>query len=181
MESIRNIIFADVIISFIEIIIPDTRRKKYFNFVSGLILAIILIKPFANIQQIEKAISDFDFNNQNISWDISENKDTFGVENMQEVIFKNKISGDINKLISGFIRSELKIEDVSVVTMFNDNYFKKNSAENSKEMDINDVVQEIRIFCIGKPSDYDVLKKYVKENIGIEGKKVKIISKGGLE
>lgn len=178
LDSIRNIIFADVLISLVEMIMPDSGRKKYFNFVSGLVLAVILIEPFTNIKNIETSFRNYSFAQTRSIEGEKLNREAINIENMQYAIFRNTVGQNIEASILAYVKEEFDVVGTRVKISFIEKDIKSFFDDTSKNLKIGVIVREVQIFCTMTKVKPEALKKYINSNFGIDVSRIKISPKG---
>ena len=112
---IRDIAFVFVIVSIIEIIIPNNNMKRYIDMVIGLLIIIVIITPF--IKLLNK---DFDIDKEIFKKEIEESKfvykDNMNLVSMQEEqikeVYLSKIEEEIKELIQE--TTNYKVDEISI-------------------------------------------------------------------
>lgn len=99
---VKNLSLALIIVSILEMILPNNKTKKYVKMVMGLYILFSIISPF-----IENS-DEFDLNNMNLNIyseetaetsSISENTDQSSIDNRLNEIYKEELQKDITKKI----------------------------------------------------------------------------------
>ena len=112
---IRDIAFVFVIVSIIEIIIPNNNMKRYIDMVIGLLIIIVIITPF--IKLLNK---DFDIDKEIFKKEIEESKfvykDNMNLVSTQEEqikeVYLSKIEEEIKELIQE--TTNYKVDEISI-------------------------------------------------------------------
>jgi stage III sporulation protein AF len=112
---IRDIAFVFVIVSIIEIIIPNNNMKRYIDMVIGLLIIIVIITPF--IKLLNK---DFDIDKEIFKKEIEESKfvykDNMNLVSMQEEqikeVYLSKMEEEIKELIQE--TTNYKVDEISI-------------------------------------------------------------------
>lgn len=97
---VKNLSLALIIVSILEMILPNNKTKKYVKMVMGLYIVFSIISPF-----IENS-GEFDLNNVNFYLEeteetssISENTDQTSMDNRLNELYKKELQKDIIKKI----------------------------------------------------------------------------------
>lgn len=99
---VKNLSLALIIVSILEMILPNNKTKKYVKMIMGLYILFSIISPF-----IENS-DGFDLNNVNLNFyseetkettSISENTDQTSMDNRLNEIYKEELQKDITKKI----------------------------------------------------------------------------------
>ena len=99
---VKNLSLALIIVSILEMILPNNKTKKYVKMIMGLYILFSIISPF-----IENS-DEFDLNNVNLNFyseetketsSISENTDQTSMDNRLNEIYKEELQKDITKKI----------------------------------------------------------------------------------
>lgn len=99
---VKNLSLALIIVSILEMILPNNKTKKYVKMIMGLYILFSIISPF-----IENS-DEFDLNNVNLNFyleetketsSISKNTDQTSMDNRLNEIYKEELQKDITKKI----------------------------------------------------------------------------------
>lgn len=88
----RQIVIFIIFMTFIEILIPDKKYKKYIDFVLGLMLISVMVSPISNIFNINA--SEF-----NLEIPYYDNEFTYQDKNYTKQLYENELSSQISKKI----------------------------------------------------------------------------------
>lgn len=97
-----DIIIMIVFISFLEIILPNSNMKKYIQMIIGLLITIVLIKPFINFITKDINIEKEVFANigKSYSYFQEDNNDYVAIQTEQIIsIYKSQLYEEINEMI----------------------------------------------------------------------------------
>ena len=101
---IKNILLCVIFLTYIEMILPDDKYKKYINLVSGLILILVIISPIKNFYD-----KHFIFNSNNFEVGKHDKK------NFVSDIYKQSVNKQINMLAKKMgikiLNAEIKIAE----------------------------------------------------------------------
>ena len=137
LKNTQSIIIAIVLITFIEMLIPDGTNKKYVKIVSGIYLTVTILNPFLklfskdfkidfyeNLESIESSAYITDSNLKN--YYITSLKETIKLElyelgyNVRNIeIFLNNDYTEINKII---ISGASDIDEFDIKKYISENY-----------------------------------------------------------
>lgn len=84
---IKNILLCVIFLTYIEMVLPNDKYKKYINLVSGLILILVIISPIKNLYD-----KHFTFDSNNFAIDKYDKK------NFVSDIYKQSVNKQINVL-----------------------------------------------------------------------------------
>lgn len=157
----ETIILTIVICTILELLLPDSKNKKYIKVIMGIYLIFNIISPIIN----NKEILATDFNNvlnnaQSISTESIDNKSS--MDEQLEKVYKQKLDEEVEKKINelGYIVNGLQIEakllgdnagiysiKANVNKMENSKENNENTTNNSNENKVKEVekVEEVKI------------------------------------
>ena len=167
---LKDILVLFIIISFLEILLPKGKIKKFVNFILGLLIIFVIISPFGSLNQLR-----FDIDTQ--VEDFINSRDNQTILNEQENrirrTFTSNLSEEVKKLVES--NSTFRVVDINISTKEEQNtilldevFITVGSSENEKgEI----VIDKIQILDKNQPLEdngYDDLKKLVANYLGIE-------------
>jgi stage III sporulation protein AF len=91
-ELLKRLVFGSIIIAIVEILVPDGGLKKYYNYISSLIILTILFTPFLNLDTagvLSKKNFDNTFKDHhqtNFELEFNENKKVFLERSLETMI-----------------------------------------------------------------------------------------------
>lgn len=108
---LKNILVVFIIVSFLEIILPKGKMKKFVNFIIGLLIIFVIIGPFTDLGSLQL--------NMDLYTDgLTNSEDNQKIINNQEArikeIFTNSISEEIKKFIEN--NSDYEVINVKIDT-----------------------------------------------------------------
>lgn len=104
-EWVISIVSVIIIVVFLDILLPKGNMKKYANFVLGLIVMIIILKPIINVLNssgdfnLELINSSYHFDKSQLAAEVKRIEES-NVEGIVEV-YKRKLAEDITNYIKG--------------------------------------------------------------------------------
>lgn len=112
---IKDIAIVFVIISIIEIMLPNTNMKKYINMIIGFLIIIVIISPFVKLLNknldLEKG-KNIDFKNKINTYD-DENLEFMSTQEQQiEEVYIKKIEKEIKDLVQE--NTEYQVEEIKI-------------------------------------------------------------------
>lgn len=129
---IIDITIIFVLVSIIEMVIPNNSIKKYINIVTGLLIIIVIITPFINLIYRDYDIDKEVFKNlmgQNKTY-IEDNSDLIGLQEKQiKEIYIAKMKEDISTVVS-------EMSDYEVDNIYISIYEDEENYGDVKEMEI---------------------------------------------
>lgn len=165
-----------VIVSLVEIVVPNSNMKRYINVVIGMLIIIVIIAPFVSLIKHDYDIDKEIYRNIINQFESNESKDSklLSAQEMQiKEIYINKLKNDIKKLINE--ESDYEVVDVNVyISEKNEDYGDIEgielvlSNEIEKEKNSEDVVNVIKIEEIkvdSKKQDTEKLKEFKDDEI----------------
>ena len=118
---VKNLSFALIIVSVLEMILPNNKTKKYVKMIMGLYILFSIISPF--IENNDK----FDLNNVSLNFykeeieetsSMSENVDQSSMDDRLNQIYKEELEKDITKKIE---EQGYEIESCKVIAHISEN------------------------------------------------------------
>ena len=118
---VKNLSFALIIVSVLEMILPNNKTKKYVKMIMGLYILFSIISPF--IENNDK----FDLNNVSLNFyteeieetsSMSENVDQSSMDDRLNQIYKEELEKDIKKKIE---EQGYEIESCKVIAHISEN------------------------------------------------------------
>lgn len=113
---IINIVTIILILSFLEILLPDSKMKKYINLILGFIVMLVILGPIINVLNNNGELQQDVFS---ISGQLSKNEYAFinsNIENRQEEqlasLYKERIKQDIVYRVES--RYDVKVTEVYI-------------------------------------------------------------------
>lgn len=165
-----------VIVSLVEIVVPNSNMKRYINVVIGMLIIIVIIAPFVSLIKHDYDIDKEIYRNIINQFESNESKDSklLSAQEMQiKEIYINKLKNDIKKLINE--ESDYEVVDVNVyISEKNEDYGDIEGIELvlnneiEKEKNSEDVVNVIKIEEIkvdSKKQDTEKLKEFKDDEI----------------
>lgn len=106
-DWLKDILVVFIVISFLEIILPKGKMKRFVNFIIGLLLIYVIISPFTNLGSIQFNI-DLETN------EYMDNSNTQGIIEEQEERIKEVFINSIKEEIMNLVDSNTNYEVVNV-------------------------------------------------------------------
>lgn len=194
---IKDIAMVFILISIIEIVLPNSNLKRYIDMVTGLIIILVIISPFAKL-----ILKDFDIDREVFNYSLEqtrfENRDNLNLSILQEEqikeVYTNKLKEDIKNLAHE--GSSYKVENITL-SLYEDevNYGKiknielilsENSEENGEKERIKDRITVTRIeeISVGNKKqfvseikeleDEKIIKNLISQNYNIPKSSIRI-------
>lgn len=116
----KNIVLAVILISILEMLLPNNKTKKYIKMVLGIYLLFNIISPIINNKETF-SLSNFDINNYTSSIEKQTNAETVNQESMDkriEEIYLEELEKDITTKLEN---KGYKINNCSVKGKFSSN------------------------------------------------------------
>lgn len=116
----KNIVLAVILISILEMLLPNNKTKKYIKMVLGIYLLFNIISPIINNKETF-SLSNFDINNYTSSIEKQTNAETVNQESMNkriEEIYLEELEKDITTKLEN---KGYKISNCSVKGKFSSN------------------------------------------------------------
>ena len=116
----KNIVLAVILISILEMLLPNNKTKKYIKMVLGIYLLFNIISPIINNKETF-SLSNFDINNYTSSIEKQTNAETVNQESMDkriEEIYLEELEKDITTKLEN---KGYKISNCSVKGKFSSN------------------------------------------------------------
>lgn len=108
---LKDILVVFIVISFLEIILPKGKMKKFVNFIIGLLIIFVIISPFTDLDVIQ-------LNMDLYTDDLTNSQDNQRIIKNQEArikeVFTNSISEEVKKLIES--NSDYEVVNVKIDT-----------------------------------------------------------------
>lgn len=126
-EWVRNIFITVLIVSFIEIVLPSGKMRKYLKFILSIIVLAVILQPLLDINDIDiNAFANMNIYDESELNDIESNS----IESVQQLqiinLYKEKIKNEINIIIKNTL-PEAEIQEI-IIHIFDD-VNKKNFGE----------------------------------------------------
>ena len=161
---VKNLGIVIVIVSILEMLLPNNKTKKYIKIVFGLFIILNIISPLIKERQVF-SIENFDFDDFSNSIESSNNineNETVNQETMDEKIgelYKKELEKDITKKLEdkGYIvkniktsvtignKEETKIEKIEIDLEKEENKENKEDTNTNMENKIVEEIQKIKI------------------------------------
>lgn len=188
-EFVVTLVSTLVLITAVEIILPDNSMKKYSKFILGAMLIGVILNPiikfFSNGEEnIENTIKQYSSVNFQQTQKEQNNKE------IQKQSFKENISKNINNILkneftdmefSNDIKCTVDLENMNVDIEELIVYVKKSSKGKIKTIE---KIKEVTIGNKEEPKkevkdskEYEEIKKFLVKELKIEKEKIKIIEK----
>lgn len=177
-DWIKDILVLSIIISFLEILLPKGKMKKFVNFILGLLIIFVVISPFSYLNQLRL---DLDMKVETFM----NSRDAQSMLNEQEErirsTFTNSLSEEIIRLVES--NSTFKVVDINISTKEEGNTVLLDEVIIIAKIDDKHrdeiVIDKIKILPANRPVNendqgHDDLRRMVADYIGIEKNKVYI-------
>ncbi|WP_315114600.1 stage III sporulation protein AF [uncultured Clostridium sp.] len=178
-EWIINIASLILLITAVEMILPDNSLKKYSKFVLGLILMTVLINPIIKMFNRNFDISVY---SQNISRVIYDEEKVNSIQEYKEESLKNTISNfevNVEQIIGDKLKDEFKLSNIKTEVQVE--YIDEDNSFNIKDIKVGvkdgkvQKVQKVEV-NVGekKPEEkeknklYDDIKTYLSKELKVE-------------
>lgn len=178
-EWIINIASLILLITAVEMILPDNSLKKYSKFVLGLILMTVLINPI--IKMFNKNF-DISVYSQNISRVIYDEEKVNSIQEYKEESLKNTIANfevNVEQIIGDKLKHEFKLSNIKTEVQVE--YIDEDNSFNIKDIKVGvkdgkvQKVQKVEV-NVGekKPEEkeknklYDDIKTYLSKELKVE-------------
>ena len=99
---VKNLALALIIVSILEMIIPNNKTKKYVKMIMGLYILFSIISPFmenSKIFNLDNLNLEFGLENMQETSNMREEVDQTSMDNRLKQIYKEKLEKDIIKKI----------------------------------------------------------------------------------
>lgn len=169
---LKDILVVFIVISFLEIILPKGKMKKFVNFIIGLLIIFVIISPFTDLESLQ-------FNIDLQGDEFMDRSDAQGIINEQEArvkeVFTNSINEEVKKLVENNTdyvvvdvntnakeeQDTISIEEVSLT-------IKQDTHNNRGEI----AIDQIQIQEPKQPPKYeekhDDIEKLITDYLGVE-------------
>ena len=138
----KNIVLAVILISILEMLLPNNKTKKYIKMVLGIYLLFNIISPIINNRQTF-SLSNFDINNYTSNIETQTNSETVNQESMDEriqEIYLEELEKDITtklenkgyKIINCSVKGKFSSNEESKISEILLEVEKKENTENIK-------------------------------------------------
>lgn len=199
---IKDIAIVFVIISIIEIMLPNTNMKKYINMIIGFLIIIVIISPFVRLLNkdldLKKEINK-DFKNRLSIYDDENSEFTSTQEQQIEQVYIKKFEKEIKDLVQE--NTDYYVEEINIYISKNENEYGgikdielilgKNIVKEMEEVEDELIsINNIEKVSIGEQSniltnieeleeltDDDEIKNIIFENYNISKKNIKLYVK----
>ena len=168
LEIIRNLVFAGIAISVIEMLLPDSPLKKYLNYIGAIVFLAMMLGSFYNIYRGRDGILEGLKFQSGVEEKIkkSEKRFTENFETDKKFFFEQNMQAFISQSIQDFVERHYKKTGLEVQAEFS-------IPENFKEL----AVKNIRIYGLDKGILDKEFFSYVKENFNLEESAI-VLSQG---
>lgn len=188
-EFVITLVSTLVLITAVEIILPDNSIKKYSKFILGAMLIGVILNPIIKFlsngeENIESKIRQY----SSLEYKQRENKENN--KEIQKQSFKENISKNINNILktefsdmefSNELKCIIDLENMDVTIEELIVYVDKSAKEKIKTIE---KIKEVTIDKkekeqkeIKESKEYDEIKKFLVKELKIEKEKIKIIKK----
>jgi len=108
---LKDILIVFIVITFLEIILPKGKMKKFVNFIVGLLIIFIIISPFADLESLQY---NFDIQMD----ELMNESDTKAAISHQEERIKNVFSNSLSEETKNFVEdhSNYEVLDININT-----------------------------------------------------------------
>lgn len=191
---LKDIVVLFILITIAELIMPNGSMKKYINLIIGLLIIFTIISPIVKLMKfdfnLDEAVINYSKFDEIDSREILEFHDQ--QEKQIERMFKDKISGEVKKLIED--KSSYTVDSINVnILLEEENYGELDSLEiilkasnNLTEDKI--AVEKVEKVELKKDTDEEIvedesfveIKDLVSDNFSVEKDRVTIRRKKGI-
>ncbi|MGL4850042.1 MAG: stage III sporulation protein AF [Clostridium sp.] len=188
-EFVITLVSTIVLITAVELILPDNSMKKYSKFILGTMLIGVILTPIVKfLTNGEDAIIQtiVSYDNKNIKEEKDKNK-VNDVNNMKKEAFEKNLSKNVDSILekefdeykfSNEIECEVDFEKIefnikSIVVYVRDGGDVKK-------------IKEVEKVTIDKKSEvktdkkYENIRKYLSKELDIKEEKIKVVDEGGV-
>lgn len=109
---IKNIILFLIFMSFIQVILPNSKYRSYINLVFGMILIFIMISPLKIMFNNVKSIESFKVFNEDIEANI--NIDTKKYIDIQNKMVENAFKDNIKMQIQNILKDKYIVQEIDL-------------------------------------------------------------------
>lgn len=113
---IKSIVTVIILVSFLEMLMPEGKMKKYLNLILGFIIMLIILNPIINILNTSESLEDEVFK---LSSDMNKKEYSFSSSNIEKKqmnqlkeLYKARIKQDIAYRIES--KYDVKVEKVNI-------------------------------------------------------------------
>lgn len=144
-----------VLSSMVEILMPEAETKKYVNFVLGLIIMIIFIRPIAKVRDIDVVNAEFDFNTAILHSSPEAEQEPVEQDKLIENIFAKKMSDAITRDLSA------KYGEVEVIV----DIYEARDEESYGQ------IERVTVYG-GRQEEWQKIKRDIRQDYGIDDEKI---------
>lgn len=153
---VKNLCLALIVVSILEMLLPNNKTKKYVKMVMGLYILFSIIAPFVeNSSELKFDIEDLYEKYSTETSTISENTDQTSMDNRLNELYKEKLEKDIVQKLDeeGYIVEECNVKahisnddnGIELITLKIKEKKNTNDANNENKIDLEDkIVNEIQ-------------------------------------
>lgn len=113
---IKSIVTVIILVSFLELLMPEGKMKKYLNLILGFIIMLIILNPIINILNTTESLEDEVFK---LSSDMNKKEYSFSSSNIEKKqmnqlkeLYKARIEQDIEYRVES--KYDVKVEKVNI-------------------------------------------------------------------
>lgn len=113
---IKSIVTVIILVSFLELLMPEGKMKKYLNLILGFIIMLIILNPIINILNTTESLEDEVFK---LSSDMNKKEYSFSSSNIEKKqrnqlkeLYKARIKQDIEYRVES--KYDVKVEKVNI-------------------------------------------------------------------
>ena len=176
---VKNLSLALIVISILEMILPNNKTKKYIKMVMGIYILFSIVAPF-----IENG-NNFDLENVDISFyektsqQVSSDKvNQESMENRLNQIYKEELEKDITSKLE---QKGYELEKCSVIAKISDESYNKNTIEKivlkvkgKTLQNVSEDINSIENKIITEVEKIKLIKEFLIEEYGVSEKCLKI-------
>lgn len=153
---VKNLCLALIVVSILEMLLPNNKTKKYVKMVMGLYILFSIIAPFVeNSNELKFDIEDLYEKYSTETSTISESTDQTSMDNRLNELYKEKLEKDIVQKLDeeGYIVEECNVKahiynddnGIELITLKIKEKKNTNDANNENKIDLEDkIVNEIQ-------------------------------------
>lgn len=153
---VKNLCLALIVVSILEMLLPNNKTKKYVKMVMGLYILFSIIAPFVeNSSELKFNIEDLYEKYSTETSTISESTDQTSMDNRLNELYKEKLEKDIVQKLDeeGYIVEECNVKahiynddnGIELITLKIKEKKNTNDANNENKIDLEDkIVNEIQ-------------------------------------
>lgn len=168
---LKDILVVFIVISFLEIILPKGKMKKFVNFIIGLLIIFVVISPFIDLNSVQL---NFDMNTDELMND----SETQAIINDQEArikkVFTNSLNDEVKRLVEE--NSNYEVTNINIDTkeeqdtlLIQEVSITIKNSEDSKRGEI--MIDQIQVVENSEPeveNNHEDIRNLISDYLGIE-------------